>query len=107
MKIGEFEKSALLYIFDFERPDLVKSLDDLEYIERVQSGVGLHISFRESPSGELRVYGNDIIGERPDFPDCLRFSIAVDDIGIFYFEAFSNSGDWFPYEFKDIEFRRI
>ena len=96
MKLSEFEKKVLVYVLRDKRPDLVATLEDVTVVKRNYTGMGVMVELEPNSEGPYVGYGGDVIGERSDFDDCLRFQVYVSSKGISELEIFSNSGDGFP-----------
>jgi tagatose-1,6-bisphosphate aldolase len=100
MNLTDFEKEVLGLAIGTEVPELIGQIKNLRIRNREWTGVGVFVYFDnpEDPSNEveLRALGNNIIGERDDLPDVLRFVVEVKFDKIESLEIFANSGDWFP-----------
>jgi hypothetical protein len=100
MNLTKFEKEVLELAVNTEAPGLFGQLENLRVLNREFTGVGVFIDFDnpEVPSNraESKTLANDIIGERSDLADVLRFVVEIKYEKIMSLEIYANSGDWFP-----------
>lgn len=110
MKLSKFEKEVLTYILKEDRADLVASLEDVCVQSRFNTGVGMVVDFEVGSAGPYDTYGDSVLGVRGDVPcedidpaESFSFQVAVTSNGLSNLEVWSNSDDWFPSNFDNIQ----